>query len=75
MEEKSIIRRSVSIPKELDDQIEIMKKEFSYSVKNELIIELLELGILKYKEDIELKNKLDKFLNNMDLILNKLGIN
>lgn len=74
MEEKSIIRRSISIPKELDDQIEIMKKEFSYSVKNELIIELLELGILKYKEDIELKNKLDKFLNNMNLILNKLGI-
>lgn len=74
MEEKSIIRRSISIPKELDDQIEIMKKEFSYSVKNELIIELMELGILKYKEDIELKNKLDKFLKNMDLILNKLGI-
>lgn len=75
MEEKAIIRRSISIPKELDDQIEIMKKEFSYSVKNELIIELIELGILKYKEDIELKNKLDKFLNCMDLILNKLGIN
>lgn len=75
MEEKAIIRRSISIPKELDDQIEIMRKEFSYSVKNELIIELIELGILKYKEDIELKNKLDKFLNNMDLILNKLGIN
>ena len=74
MEEKAIIRRSVSIPKELDEQIEIMKKEFSYNVKNELIVELIELGILKYKEDIELKNKLDKFLNNMDLILKKLGI-
>lgn len=74
MEEKAIIRRSISIPKELDEQIEIMKKEFSYNVKNELIIELIELGILKYKEDIELKNKLDKFLNNMELILKKLGI-
>lgn len=74
MEEKSIIRRSISIPKELDEQIEIMKREFSYNVKNELIVELIELGILKYKEDIELKNKLDKFLNNMDLILKKLGI-
>lgn len=74
MSEKGIIRRSISIPKELDEQIEIMKKEFSYSVKNELIIELIELGMLKYKEDIELKNKLNKFLNNMDLILNKLGI-
>ena len=74
MEEKAIIRRSISIPKELDEQIEIMKKEFSYNVKNELIVELIELGILKYKEDIELKNKLDKFLNCFDLILNKLEI-
>lgn len=75
MEEKAIIRRSISIPKELDERIEIMKKEYSYSVKNELIIELIELGILKYKEDVELKNKIDKFFNNIDVILDKLGIN
>lgn len=74
MNEKEILRRSISIPKELDNQIEIMRKEYSYSVKNELIVELIELGILKYKEDIELKNKIDKFLNNIDLILDKLGI-
>lgn len=74
MNEKGILRRSISIPKELDNQIEIMRKEYSYSVKNELIVELIELGILKYKEDVELKNKIDKFLNNVDLILDKLGI-
>jgi len=74
MNEKGILRRSISIPKELDEQIEIMRKEYSYSVKNELIVELIELGILKYKEDVELKNKLDKFFNNIDLILDKLGI-
>lgn len=75
MLEKRIIRRSISIPKELDEQIEIMKSEFSYNVKNELIIELIELGILKYKEDMEIKNKLNIFLNKIDLILEKLGIN
>ena len=74
MNEKGILRRSISIPKELDEQIEIMRKEYSYSVKDELIVELIELGILKYKEDVELKNKLDKFFNNIDLILDKLGI-
>ena len=74
MNEKGVLRRSISIPKELDNQIEIMRKEYSYSVKNELIVELIELGILKYKEDVELKNKIDKFLNNIDLILDKLGI-
>lgn len=74
MNEKGILRRSISIPKELDEQIEIMRKEYSYSVKNELIVELIELGILKYKEDVELKNKIDKFFNNIDVILNKLGI-
>lgn len=74
MKEKGILRRSISIPKELDEQIEIMRKEYSYSVKNELIVELIELGILKYKEDAELKNKIDKFFNNIDVILDKLGI-
>ena len=74
MNEKGILRRSISIPKELDAQIEIMRKEYSYSVKNELIVELIELGILKYKEDAELKNKIDKFFNNIDVILDKLGI-
>lgn len=69
MDKKEIIRRSVSLPEALDEHIGIMAKEFSYKVKNELIIELLELGILKFKEDIELKNKLDILLNKMELIL------
>ena len=69
MDKKEIIRRSVSLPEALDEHIGIMAKEFSYKVKNELIIELLELGILKFKENIELKNKLDILLSKMELIL------
>jgi len=70
VDKKGIIRRSVSLPETLDEHIGIMAREFSYKVKNELIIELLELGILKFKENIELKNKIDILLNKMDLILN-----
>ena len=37
---KSVVRRSVTIPKELDDQITIISDRYSYNVKNELYVEL-----------------------------------
>lgn len=67
--EKNIIRRSISIPKELDDQITIMSNRYSYNVKNELYVELLELGTLKFTEDIELKQLITKLLSKVELIL------
>ena len=63
---KEIIRRSVSIPKELDDKISIMTREFSYPVKNQLIVELLELGILKYNEDMEIKNSINLLIKKVE---------
>lgn len=69
---KEIIRRSVSIPKEIDEKIDIMVKEFDYTVKNDLYVELLELGILKYNEDIELKSIMCRVLKKIELLLQRL---
>ena len=75
MDKKNIIRRSISLPKALDEKITIMIKEYSYTVKNDLLIELLELGILKFNEDLELKNKINSLINKLELILDKLEYN
>ena len=72
MIKKEIIRRSVSIPKEIDEKIDIMVKEFDYTVKNDLYIELLELGILKYNEDIELKGIMCRVLEKIEILLQRL---
>lgn len=71
MNKKEIIRRSISIPKDLDEIISIVAKKYSYRVKNELIVELLELGLLKYNEDLELKNKIDNLMNKIDKYMGK----
>jgi hypothetical protein len=71
---KSIVRRSISIPKELDDQITIMTNKYSYHVKNELYIELLELGIIKFDEDIELKQMVSSLLTKIELLLEHLKV-
>ena len=69
MTDKKMIRRSITMKKELDDKIQIMKEKYSYKVKNELIIELIELGILKYEEDLEIKTKINQLLNRMNQLL------
>lgn len=71
---ENIVRRSVSFPKELDERIDILKQQFSYNVKNELIIELIEKGLLVFYEDTELKNKIDKCCDRIDAVLDKLEI-
>lgn len=63
------VRRSVSIPKELDYKIEALKHKYNYKVKNELIIELLELGIIKYEEDTAFKDSINEFINRIDKVL------
>jgi len=69
---KSTIRRSVTIPTSLDDRINLLQNDFSYKVKNDLIIELLELGIIKFSEDNKLENRINTLLNKIDLLVSKL---
>ena len=40
MDKKEIIRRSISIPKDLDEIISIVVKKYSYKVKNELLFNI-----------------------------------
>lgn len=68
---KDVIRRSITIPTILDNKISIMADEYSYKIKNNLIIELLELGIIKYNEDIEIKNLLIELINRIEVLLNQ----
>ena len=60
------------IPKMLDDRISSMVKKYSYSVKNELIVELIELGIIKYEENTTLSDKINDLINRMDQFLDNL---
>lgn len=46
-----------------------MLSKFSYSSKNELILELLELGLIKFDEDIELKNLIKILISKLDNLL------
>lgn len=69
---KEVIRRSISVPKELDERIDTMSKKYSYSIKNDLYIELLELGILKFDEDLELKSMMSQLLIKVDTLIEKL---
>lgn len=73
MVNKEIIRRSISMPKELDEKIGIMAKQFSYSVKNQLMIELLELGVLKYQEDVEMKQLITQLIKKVDKVCNMIS--
>ena len=68
---KDVIRRSITIPTILDNKISIMADEYSYKIKNNLIIELLELGIIKYNEDIEIKILLIELINRIEVLLNQ----
>ena len=69
---KENIRRSISLPKELDDRIDKMTKKYSYSVKNDLYVELVELGLLKFEEDLELKNMMYQLLTRVNVLIENL---
>ena len=63
------IKRSIIFPKELDSIINDMTERYSYQTKSKLIIELLELGILKFNEDL---NRNAKMLNKINFLLEKM---
>lgn len=66
---KNFKRRSVSLPIELDEIISIKFKNTNYSFINDFLIELLELGLVKLDEDLEIKNKQVEILNRIDKLL------
>ena len=68
---KEVIRRSITIPTILDNKISIMANEYSYKIKNDLIIELLELGIIKHNEDMEIKSLLLELINKVEILIDQ----
>ena len=60
---KNYKRRSISIPLELDSIIEYKFKNSGYSFINDMIIELLELGLIKYEDNYEIKDLLYEIKN------------
>lgn len=66
------IKRSIIFPKELDSIINDMTERYSYQAKSKLIIELLELGILKFNEDLNRNAKIDEMLNKINFLLGKM---
>ena len=68
-EKRCCEKHSVTIPIALDNKISVMANNYAYKIKNDLIVELLELGILKYEEDTEIKNLLLTLINKVELLL------
>ncbi len=74
MNKKNFVRRSISIPTDLDDLLKIKFKESNYSFINQLLVELLELGIIKQMGIEEDKIQNDKIVSMLELICKKLEI-
>lgn len=68
-----LTRRSLTFPKELTSRIDDMAKKYSYKYKNELYTELLELGILKFDEDVSLKNMILNLLSKVEELIEVLN--
>ena len=55
------------------EQIEMMKNDYSYSTKSDLIIELLELGIISFYKEKDRDTKIDIMLERLNLLLDKIN--
>lgn len=66
---KNFKRRSISLPIELDELINLKFKQSNYSFVNDLLVELLELGLIKLNEDIEIKQHQKLILKKIDELL------
>lgn len=66
---KNFKRRSISIPEELDKIIEYKFKISSYSFINDMIIELLELGLVKLNEDMEIKTQNEIIISKLEELI------
>lgn len=72
---KNYKRRSISIPIALDAIIEYKFKSSGHSFINDLIIELLELGLVKYEDNFEIKDLLYEIKNEIKNIEMNKGFN
>lgn len=66
---KNFKRRSISLPVELDEIISIKFKNTNYSFINDFLVELLELGLIKLDEDLEIKNKQIEILDKIGKLI------
>ncbi len=66
---KNFKRRSISLPVELDEIISIKFKNTNYSFINDFLVELLELGLIKLDEDLEIKDRQIEILNKIDKLI------
>ena len=69
---KNFKRRSISIPEELDKLIEYKFKNSGYSFIIDMIIELLEFGLIKLSDNDEIKNHNEKIISKLDEIISML---
>ena len=66
---KNFKRRSISIPEELDKIIEYKYRISDYSFINDMIVELLELGLIKLSDNEEIKNQNENINSKLDKII------
>ncbi len=60
------------MPIELDEIISIKFQKNNYSFMNDFLIELLELGLIKLDEDLEIKNRQVELLDKVDKLISKI---
>lgn len=68
-----IIRRSISISDSLNELLEFYFKKYSYKSRNDLIVELLELGIIKMNENNEIKTDIQNIKSDLRKIVSLLN--
>ena len=73
--ENDKIRRSLTIPKELDLRISQLEKKYNYKVKNDLYVELIENGIIKLEEDDSINTNILKLLDKVNKMIKVLENN
>lgn len=68
-----IIKTTFRINDELLDKIETYRKEKMFEFKNEAVISLLELGLIKSEEDKIIEEYLVQIIKQNNLILKKIS--
>ena len=68
-----MIRRSISISDSLNELLEFYFKKYSYKRRNDLIVKLLELGIIKMNENNEIKTDIQNIKSDLRKIVSLLN--
>lgn len=63
---KNYVRRTITFPNDLDEIIRLKFKNSGYTFINDLIVKLLELGIIRLDEEIEIKESLEQINYKLD---------